>query len=209
VLATLRELGLEKDTLVVFSSDNGPTHDVGGVDTGFFKSAAGLRGLKGSLYEGGIRVPCIARWPGRVPAGRTTDFVSGFEDWMPTFLDAVGAAKDVPADADGISLLPTLLGREQPPRPFLYREFAGYGGQQAVWQGPWKAVRQNLQPKGRKPPKAPVTEIYNLETDPAEATDVAAQNPELLARLEAILRTQHRPSTEFPIRALDGAPSAP
>ncbi len=211
VLATLRELGLEKDTLVVFSSDNGPTHDVGGVDTGFFKSAGGLRGLKGSLYEGGIRVPCIARWPGRIEAGRTSDFISGFEDWMPTFLDVAGAAKDVPAVADGVSLLPTLLGETQPARPFLYREFAGYGGQQAVWQGPWKAIRQNLQPKGKKASKAPppvVTELYNLEADPAEAADVAAKNPDVLARFEGIMKSARTVSPEFPIVALDGVSAA-
>lgn len=208
VLATLRELGLEKDTLVVFSSDNGPTHDVGGVDTGFFNSAGGLRGRKGSLYEGGIRVPCIARWSGRIAPGRVTDFVSGFEDWMPTFLDAAGAAKDLPAVADGVSLLPTLLGEPQPARPFLYREFASYGGQQAVWQGPWKAIRQELKPKGKKPPKATVTELYNLEADPAEAADVAAQNPDVLARLEALMKSARTVSPEFPIAALDGVARA-
>lgn len=205
VLTTLRELGLDKDTLVVFTSDNGPTHDVGGVDAVFFDSAGGLRGRKGSLYEGGIRVPCIARWPGKIPAGKATDFVSGFEDWMPTFLDVTGAAKDIPAGTDGVSLLPTLLGRSQPARSFLYREFAGYGGQQAVWQGSWKAVRQALQPKGKKAPGAPVTELYNLASDPAEASDVAARNPEVLAQLEALMKAQHTPSAEFPIRAIDDA----
>lgn len=203
VLASLREMGLEESTLVVFTSDNGPTHDIGGVDTEFFNSAGGLHGHKGSMYEGGIRVPCIVRWPGRIPAGSVTDYLSGFEDWLPTLCEAAGAPVGAAAPTDGVSLLPTLLGRDQPPRSFLYREFAGYTGWQAVWQGPWKALRQNLQAKRKGRALPPVTELFNLEADPAETTDVAAANPDILARLKALMRTERVSSAEFPMPALD------
>jgi arylsulfatase A-like enzyme len=202
VLALLDELGLAENTLVVFTSDNGATLLTEEVDVKFFNSVGELRGLKGSLYEGGIRVPCLVRWPGKTPAGTVTDFVSGFEDWLPTLLAAAGAAELVPGDVDGISLLPTLLGQKQPERPFLYREFAGYGGQQSVRVGRWKAIRQNLN-RGQRP--RVVTELYDLQTDPGEEHNVAAEQPEVLARLEAILHEQHVPSEHFPLRALDAA----
>jgi hypothetical protein len=152
------------------------------------------------------------RWPGRIAPGTTTARVSGFEDWLPTLLEAAGASARTPRDIDGISLVPTLLGRPQEPRPFLYRESPGYGGQQTVRVGDWKAVRQNLRPrpagKAGKAAPAPApgpvkTELYNLATDPTESTDVAAKNPEVLARLEKILHEQHVPSKEFPLPVLD------
>lgn len=204
VLAALQETGLANRTLVVVTSDNGPTHDVGGVDTVFFDSTGGLRGRKGSMYEGGIRVPCIVRWPGRVAAGRVTDALSGFEDWMPTLLDIAGA--EAPVGLDGINLRPLLEGGTLPSRPFLYREFAGYGGWQAAWQGPWKALRANL--RSRKGAAGAVkTQLYNLNDDPAETSDVADCHPDVVARLEAILRREHIPSPQFPLSALDGPPA--
>ncbi len=201
VIRLLRELGLAQRTLVVFSSDNGPTHDVGGVDTEFFNSTGGLRGRKGSLYEGGIRVPAIAWWPGQIPAGVTTDFLSGFEDWVPTLTGLAGLP--LPA-CDGVDLWPLLSGGTPPARQFLYREFAGYGGWQAVWKGPWKAVRANLQ---RKDPAPLRTELYNLVADPTESNDVAPQHPEIVAELESIMAREHTPSTEFPLFRLDGSSS--
>lgn len=198
LLKLLDELQLADNTLIVFSSDNGTTHLEQEVDFTFFKSVGELRGLKGSLYEGGVRVPTIVRWPGKVAAGSESDYVSGFEDWMPTFLDAVGAAATVPKVCDGISLLPTLLGEEQPERPFLYREFTGYGGQQTIRVGDWKAVRQKLSRGKIK------TELYNIATDISESRDVAADHPDVVSRLEAMMAEQHVPSSIFPFKALDG-----
>ena len=114
-----------------------------------------LRGLKGSLYEGGVRVPAIVRWTGRIPAGLVSERVTGFEDWLPTLLDLAGAREAIPSSGiDGLSFAPTLLGQAQEPRPFLYREFPGYGGQQSVRVGDWKGVRQGLEKPGRNAPRA-------------------------------------------------------
>jgi len=167
LLDLLDELALTGDTIVVFTSDNGATHSpIGGTDVDFFASCGELRGRKGSMYEGGIRVPAIVRWPGHVPAGRESAFLCGFEDWLPT-LAAVCGAKP-PADLDGQSLVPVLRGEQVPARDFLYREFAGYGGWQAVWAGAHKLVRSRLQ-KG--PPR---TELFDLDADAAEANDLSA-----------------------------------
>lgn len=200
----VRELELEGNTIFVFTSDNGPAYDGdGGTDSDYFHSAAGLRGRKGSLYEGGFRVPLIVAWKGRIAAGSVSDRVSGFEDWLPTILELAGAAERIPADVDGISLLPTLLGSEQPPRPFLYREFPGYGGQQMARMGDWKGVRQHLLPqkKGDQPDLR--IELYNLKEDPHEERNVAAEHPEIVARLGKLMKEQHTPSEVFPLAALD------
>jgi len=214
LLALVDEFGLRERTIVVFTSDNGPLYNrLGGTDADFFDSAGGLRGRKGSYYEGGFREPCLVRWPGRIAAGSTNDRVTGFEDWLPTLLELIGAAAATPAHLDGISFAPTLLGQAQPARPFLYRESPGYGGQQCVRVGDWKAIRTNLNPpagkaKKKVAPAAPgALELYNLAADPAEARDVATQNPDVVARLSAIMREQHTPSKLWPIRALD-APAA-
>ena len=197
-------LGLDEQTIFIFSSDNGPAYDgLGGTDSDFFESAGLLRGRKGSLYEGGFRVPAIVRWRRHVAAGTTSDRVTGFEDWLPTLLELIGAQQATPSGLDGISFAPTLLGHEQPPRPFLYREFPDYGGQQMVRVGPWKAVRQDLKPKSGQPVVR--TELYNLADDPSESKDVAAAQPEIVARLEAIMRREHTPSPEFPLPAIDTA----
>jgi arylsulfatase A-like enzyme len=200
LLDLVQELGLDERTIVVFTSDNGPTYDrLGGSDSAFFESAGSFRGLKGSLYEGGVRVPAIVRWPGRVPAGLVSERVTGFEDWLPTLLELAGARGDVPGEVDGVSFAPTLLGRPQEPRPFLYREFPGYGGQQTVRVGDWKAVRQGLGSEG-----LPRTELYDLAADAGETRDVAGEHPEVVARLEAVLAREHQPSAAFPLRAIDG-----
>ena len=209
LLDTLKELGLDEQTIVVFSSDNGPLYDqLGGTDTDFFNSARGLRGRKGSLYEGGVRVPGLVRWPGKIAPGSTSDRVSGFEDWLPTLLELTGQADKTPKGVDGVSLAPTLLGKPQPERPFLYREFPAYGGQQSVRAGNWKAVRQNLNPAPRQQQRQPFQpggiELYDLAKDPNETADVAAQNPEVVARLTALMKEQHVPNADFPIRGLDG-----
>ena len=205
ILALVKELGLDERTIVVFTSDNGPLYDrLGGTDTDFFNSAAGLRGRKGAFYEGGFREPCIVRWKGHVAAGGTSDRVTGFEDWLPTLLELIGAKEQTPRDLDGISFAPTLLGKKQEPRPFLYRESPGYGGQQCVRVGDWKAIRTNLNPGPKaKDQKPGDIELYDLAKDPGEKTDVAGKNPEVVAKLRGILEEQHVKSELFPMRALD------
>ena len=131
--------------------------------------------------------------------------MTGFEDWFPTLLELSGSTNQLPKNLDGISFAPTLIGKTQAERPFLYREFHGVGGQQAVRAGDWKLVRRNLLGTRAKP-AAPTTELYDLTNDPVEAKNVAAENPAVLARLEALLREQHQPSPEFPIPALDQLP---
>lgn len=209
LLALVDEFGLRENTLVIFTSDNGPLYDeLGGTDADFFNSAGGLRGRKGSYYEGGFRVPCIVRWIGRIAPGTTSDRVTGFEDWLPTLCELAGARDAIPAGIDGISFAATLLGQTQTERPFLYRESPGYGGQQSVRVGPWKAIRTNLNPRPRDQNKQPgALELYHLATDPAETRDVAAQNPDVVARLSAILREQHVPTKLWPIAALDALPA--
>ncbi|MCB1237671.1 MAG: arylsulfatase [Verrucomicrobiae bacterium] len=207
VLDLLDELHLAEDTIVVFTSDNGTTHLDKEVDFEFFDSVANLRGLKGSLYEGGVRVPLIVRWPGKVEAGGVSDFVTGFEDWLPTLLDLISAKTTAPGNTDGVSIAPTLLGQGQAGRDFLYREFAGYGGQQAVWLGDrWKGVRQDLIPKGKKKGAeiAVKTELYDLLADESESKDLAAENPEVLAKIEALMKSERVPSETFAIPVLDG-----
>jgi arylsulfatase A len=196
IVDKLNALKLEKNTLVLFTSDNGPTHNVGGADSTFFKSAGDLKGLKGSLYEGGIRVPLLAYWPGKIKAGSTCDTPFAFWDVMPTLCAA--ASIETPKGIDGISFYPTLLGNEgQKKHDFLYWEFPGYGGQQAVREVDWKAVRQKL---GQK---KIVTELYDLKADPNETTDVAAKHPDVLKKLEARMVEQHTPSKDFPLQAID------
>lgn len=206
VLDLLEELGLTQNTIVVFTSDNGTTHLGEEVDYEFFDSVGELRGLKGSLYEGGIRVPLLVKWPGKVEAGSESNYVTGFEDWMPTLLNLVDAETKSAEDIDGISIAPTLLGEEQPERPFLYREFAGYDGQQAVWLGNrWKGIRQDLAPRGKRssPDVEVKTELYDLQNDVSESENVAAENPEILADIESLMESERYPSETFPIPALD------
>ena len=201
ILALIKKLGLEKNTIVVFTSDNGTTHLKLEVDYDFFESVKPLRGLKGSLYEGGVRVPLIVKWPGHVKAGGTSDYRTGFEDWMPTLLDLIDAKTKAPKTIDGISIAPTLLGEPQLPRKFLYREFTGYGGQQAGWMGNWKGIRQNMLRKNNKNPLK--IELYNLQKNISESADVAAQNPEVVAKMRQLMEDQHTPSTDFPVQPID------
>jgi len=199
IVDLIDELGLAENTIIIFTSDNGPTHDVGGVDTSFFNSAGALRGRKGSLYEGGIRVPMIARWTGRIEAGSETDHISAFEDVMPTLARLAGAT--VPLMADGVSFLPTLLGdpRSQEARPYYVWEFHGYGGQKAVRMGKWKAVQRGIL-KGETKIK-----LYDLSVDIAESNDVSASHPEIVARIRGIFKNDRTESAEFPMEQYDEA----
>lgn len=188
IMALLKELKLDENTIVMFSSDNGTTFDVGGVNAAYFNLTGGLRGRKQDLYEGGIREPFIARWPGKIPAGKVTDHVSVQYDLMATLAQLTGAK---PWANDGVSFLPVLLGKDQQQKqhPFLYFEFPEKGGQVAIRIGDWKGVKSNM-----KKNKQAAWEVYNLKTDVGETTDVAEQHPELVKRFEEILRTQHQPS---------------
>lgn len=190
ILDKLKELGIEQNTLVLFSSDNGAV-TAGGWSSENFQSSGPLRGCKRDLYEGGIRVPLVAWWPETIRAGRTTDHVSAFWDFAPT---AYALTKTGPVDdTDGISFLPTLLGQgKQVSHEFLYWEFYERGGKQAVRMNDWKGVRLDVLSN----PKAPV-ELYNLSEDLGEESDVAANHPEVVASIEKIMQREHVPTEEF------------
>lgn len=193
----LKELKLDTNTVLIVTSDNGGTHNVGGADSTFFESAGKLKGLKGSLYEGGIRVPFVAHWPGTIPPGRVVDEPLAFWDVLPTLATLTGAKS--PTGLDGLDFTNALTSRaKQTPHDFLYWEFPGYGGQQAVRAGPWKAVRQKMKATGIR------TELYDLTADPNEATDVAAKHPDAVAKLEALMVREHSPSKLFPLAGVDG-----
>ena len=183
---SIRARGLEQRTLILFTSDNGP-HREGGADPQFFRSAGGLRGIKRDLYEGGIRVPMIARAPGIVPAGRVSDHVWSHWDVFPTIAELAGAA--APSGLDGRSAASALRGRSQASSEFLYWEFHERGFQQAVRMGKWKAVRLK--------PDAPL-ELYDLDADEGETRDVAAGHPEVIAKVEQYLKTARTPSERWP-----------
>ncbi|MEX0612505.1 MAG: arylsulfatase [Pirellulales bacterium] len=193
IVDLIDELGMSENTLILFTSDNGPTFKrLGGADSDFFNSSGSLRGRKGSVYEGGIRVPLIARWPGRIPAERLSQHVAAFWDVLPTLCEV--ANLETPNEIDGISFAPTLFGGEavQREHDYLYWEFAGYGYQQAVRAGEWKAVRHNVN-RGKSD-----FALYNLSSDLAEQRNVAADHPEIVRRLAAIAEAAHTPSSVFP-----------
>jgi len=173
---------------VIFTSDNGATFDVGGAPTEFFESNGKFRGHKTNLYEGGIRVPMIARWPGRIRAGATSVHVGANWDFWATFAELAGAA--APAGTDGISIAPTLLGRSgQQSHDSLYWEFHAQGASQAVRMGRWKGIRMEV----AKRPDAPI-ELYDLEGDERETTDVAASHPEIVRRIQELMRSSRTPA---------------
>src|ERR1051326_3465170 len=194
----LKELKIDDDTVIFFSSDNGP-HKEGGVDPKFFQSSGPFRGFKRDLYEGGIRVPLIVRWPAQVRPSQVTDRVCAFWDFLPTAAEIAGAKP--PEKIDGISLFPTLLGQTQTNQhDFLYWEFHERGFQQAVRMGDWKAVR----PQVGEP-----LELYNLKTDLGEKQNVASQNPEIIAKIETYLKTARTESPRWPIKKPVEKASAP
>lgn len=184
VLSKLKELGLDGKTLVIFTSDNGP-HQEGGHMMPFFDSNGPLRGKKRDLYEGGIRVPMIARWPGKIAPGEATDLISGFQDIFPTLTDLSDA--DTPK-IDGISMAPTLLGKldQQKKHPHLYWEFYEQGGKLAVVKGNWKAVRLDVVKK----PGGPM-ELYDLSEDIGEENNIADDHPDIVAEMAAIMKKEH------------------
>ena len=193
LLAELERRGELSNTLVVVTSDNGATHDVGGVDTEFFASTAGLRGRKGSVHEGGLRVPLVAAGP-RVAPGVDAHHVVGW-DLAPTLLEWCGAQ---PLAGEGASFAASLRGDLCEPRPPIAWEFPGYGGQRAALLGRWKAVQQGL----AKDPQAPVA-LYDLDADPRETTDLAARHPDLVEQARALWADREpalRPEWELSLR---------
>ncbi|MEQ6122208.1 arylsulfatase [Reichenbachiella sp. MALMAid0571] len=179
IVAKVKELGLEKNTIIMFSSDNGP-HQEGGADPDYFDSNSIYRGYKRDLYEGGIRVPFVVQWPGKIKAGTKNDHISAFWDVLPTLADI---AETKPATKiDGISFLPTLLGKEQPEHDYMYWEFHERGGRRAIRKDNWKVVLYDVKTKNPKP-----SELYNLSTDPSEQNDIASEHPEIVEELVALL----------------------
>ncbi|QIP16295.1 arylsulfatase [Spirosoma aureum] len=191
LMAKLKASGLDQNTLVIFSSDNGP-HIEGGGDPTFFTSSGGFRGVKRDLYEGGIREPFVARWPGVIKPGTKSDYIGAFWDLMPTFAELAGAK--APARIDGLSFVPSLTGKgTQKKHDYLYWEFHEGGGKQAVRQGNWKAVRLQV----AKDPNGPV-ELYDLTKDPAETRNLAAQFPDKAKQLAQLMNASHVESAIFP-----------
>ncbi len=190
LMGKLEEQNIAGNTVIIFTSDNGP-HKEGGASPEFFQSAGGLRDYKRSLHEGGIRVPLIAWWPTRIPAGRVSDQPWAFWDVLPTLAELADAR--TPKEIDGISMLPELTGKTQANQhPYFYWEFHERGFSQAVRMGNWKAVRPDLD----KP-----LELYDLKTDRAEKRDVAAENPQIVKQIQAILKAGRTDSELWPVKS--------
>lgn len=187
----LKETGKYENTLIMFTSDNGPTYN-GGTDAPFFNSAGPFRETygwgKGFIHEGGIRVPMIASWKGKITPGSTTDHLSAFWDILTTLSEVAGA--NTPENMDGISFVPLLTGNEsqQKQHAYLYWEFPAYGGQQAVRMGKWKGIRKHIKKDGNLE-----IELYNLEADIREEHDVAHQYPDVVGQIKQIMEQEHAP----------------
>lgn len=189
LLALLKELGLDEKTIVFFASDNGAER---GAMRRFLQSSGPLRGFKRDMYEGGIRVPMIVRWPGSVPAGKTSDDAWAFWDFLPTCADLAGVKPPVDAKLDGLSVLPALLGGPMPRREYFYWELHEPRVKQAVRFGDWKAVRD--------PIDGPI-ELFDLKTDPGESHNLAADRPELVTKAETLMKSARTDSPLWPVKA--------
>ena len=194
LMALLKKLGVDNNTVVFFTSDNGP-HREGGADPDFFDSNGPLRGIKRDMYEGGIRVPMIARWPRHIKSrrdGAKSDQVWSHWDFLPTAAEIAGVKPAaIPADIDGISMMNALLGRKQRSHEFLYWEFHERGFSQAVRMGDWKAVRNGLD--------SPL-ELFDLKNDLGEQNNVALKHPEIVKKIEDYLKTARTESELWPTR---------
>lgn len=191
LMAKLKEKGLDKNTLIIFTSDNGP-HIEGGADPAFFQSSGIYRGVKRDLYEGGIREPFVAWWPGVIKPGTKSNHIGAFWDFLPTFMELAGSS--APKDIDGLSFVPSLTGKgTQQNHPYLYWELHEDGGKQALREGDWKAVRLDAD----KTQNAPI-QLYNLKLDPSEKEDVAADHPDIVTRFRKLMAEAHHPSVLFP-----------
>jgi arylsulfatase A-like enzyme len=187
----LQQMGIDKNTIIIFSSDNGP-HAEGKNNPKFFNSSGGLRGIKRDLYEGGIRVPMIVCWPEKIKANQVSNHVSSFTDIMPTLAQFSGAT--TPQNIDGISFYPTLFKKTQKQHENLYWEFNEQGGKQAALWGKWKLIKLNLFTAEKIK-----VELYNLETDPFEKNNIAEQNVEIVKTMNEIINKQHVASANFPL----------
>lgn len=190
LVTTLKSEGIYDNTLIVFTSDNGPTY-AGGVDPEYFNSAGVFQNqygrTKGFTYEGGIRVPTIVSWPKKIEAGATNSWIGSFYDFFPTFLEVAQTTSE--HTSDGISMIPTLFNNSNAPmHDYLYWEFPSYNGQQAVRYGQWKGIRKNMNDGNRK------IELYHLKKDPQEKIDLSDQYPDLVHTIESIMTNEHRPS---------------
>ncbi|MEE4286309.1 MAG: arylsulfatase [Mariniphaga sp.] len=200
----LKELEIYDNTLIIFTSDNGPTYN-GGTDSPWFNSGGPFKSEygwgKGFVHEGGFRVPMIACWPDKIKPGTQSDHISAFWDVMPTLADIAGLPTP---ETDGISFLPTLTGKEQPEHPYLYWEYPEYGGQQAVRMGKWKGIRKDIK-KGNM-----VLELYNLENDLQEQYNVADEQPEIINKMEDIMQKEHQVAEldRFKMEALGDVPES-
>lgn len=193
LVATLEQQGILENTLILFSSDNGP-HVEGGADPDYFDSNGPLKGYKRDLYEGGIRVPMIVRWDEKINPGRTTDHISAFWDFMPTVADIVGYGKSL--DTDGLSFLPTLKGQgEQKTHDYLYWEFHERGGRQAVRMGQWKGVKYDVFQGDAE------IELYDLSKDIGETQNIAEQHPDVIEKMKMILEKARTESEVFNFQA--------
>lgn len=187
IMQRLDELGLTHDTIFIFTSDNGP-QDVAGHDIELFNDNGNLRDIMSSLYEGGIRIPMVIRWPGRIQAGTVSNQVWAFWDLLPTFADIAGGI--IPDDIDGISMLPSWFGQPQEEHDYLYWEVPGRTFLQAVRIGQWKGVRNGTD--------QPV-ELYDLSLDISEQNNVAELHPEIVKQIESIFRTARTDSEHWPV----------
>lgn len=190
ILSKLNEAGVAQNTIVVFASDNGP-HEEGNHQAEFFNSNAGLRGTKRDLYEGGIRVPMIVHWPGKVSAGNVSEHVSAFWDWLPTLCE-LACIPSPSGLTDGVSFAPTLLGkpRLQKPHDFLYWEFYELGGRQALLQENWKYIKLNVKSAD---PNQVVRELYDLSKDPGETDNLIGEHSRVVQKLDSLMKTAHVP----------------
>jgi len=191
ILSRLKQHGIDENTIVFFTSDNGP-HSEGGNDPYFFDSNGPLRGIKRDLYEGGIRVPFIARWPGMIEAGSVSAHPSAFWDFLPTAMDLAGM--ESPSGVDGISFLPVMMGNRQRSHPYLYWEFPMQGGKQAIRMDTWKGVKLNV----AENPEAQI-ELYNLADDIPEQNNIAEQHPDIISQIKRYMEEAHNPSDLFPL----------
>ncbi|WP_316772932.1 arylsulfatase [Pedobacter frigiditerrae] len=191
VMDKLKALGIDDNTLIVFTSDNGP-HTEGGADPAFFNSSGGFRGVKRDLYEGGIRVPFIANWPQKIKSPSVNNHIGAFWDLYPTFSELLGLKQN--SYTDGVSILPSILGeKSQKQHDYLYWEFHENNGRQAVRKNNWKGVYLNLKTKNAK------FELYDLDKDPQEKNDVALIYPEVVKELKDIMKKAHDESTVYPL----------
>jgi arylsulfatase A-like enzyme len=188
LMELLKRLGVDDNTIVFFSSDNGP-HKEGGANPDFHDSNGPLRGIKRDLYEGGIRVPMIVRWPGRAKSGAESRQVWSHADFLPTAAEIAGAK--APTNIDGISMLPAILGKKQKNHEYLYWEFHEGGFKQAVRMGDWKAVRRGLD--------APL-ELYDLKSDISEQKDHSGKHPEIVSKIENYLKNARTESPQWPVK---------